>query len=249
MSQQGRTILANGRVQARTKNHCRGLTKATLPTSGRCDVGVCWAMSYSVQIRAVTVAFFSLAAVNACSPPAQAPNAERGERTPGNNAGATPGGAVSSSLSALQLSSEGLGPVRVGMSVREASEALHTRFGDAIEGGDNSCMEYGLPDAAPGGGIAIMAIDGKIARVTIVSADLGVRTPEGIGIGSTEQQVRAAYPGSADSPAPYDDPPAHDLTFWRHPNAEGIRFEIDAHGRVVRMHGGSSAITYIEGCL
>jgi len=225
-----------------------GLTQATLPTSGRCDVGVCLAMSYRGQIRALSVALFSLAAVNACSPPTQAPNTERGARTAGNNAGATPGGGVSS-LSALQLSSEGLGPLRVGMSVREASEALHTRFGDPLEGGDASCTEYLLPDAAPGGGIAIMAIDGKIARVTIVSADLGVRTPEGIGIGSTEQQVRAAYPGSADSPAPYDDPPAHDLTFWRHPNADGIRFEIDAHGRVVRMHGGSSAITYIEGCL
>lgn len=206
-------------------------------------------MSHCEQIRAVTVAFFSLAALNACSPPAQAPNTERAAPPAGNAAGATPGGAGSSSLSALQLSSEGLGPVRVGMSVREASDALHTRFGDALEGGGDSCMEYGLPDAAPGGGIAIMTIDGKIARVTIVSGALGVRTPEGIGIGSTEREVRAAYPSSADSPAPYDDPPAHDLTFWRHPNADGIRFEIDAHGRVVRMHGGGSAITYIEGCL
>ena len=194
------------------------------------------------------IAFFSLAAVSACSPPAQAPNAEHGASTASNNAGATSGGATSS-LSALRLSWEGLGPVRVGMSVPEASGALHTRFGDALEGGDNSCTEYGLPDAAPGGGIAIMAIDGKIARVTIVSGALGVRTPEGIGIGSTEQEVRAAYPGTADSPAPYDEPPAHDLTFWRHPNADGIRFEIDAHGRVVRMHGGNSAITAIEGCL
>ena len=135
------------------------------------------------------------------------------------------------------------------MSVGQASEALHTRLGDALEGGDASCMEYGLPDAAPGGGIAIMAIDGKIARVTIVSAGLGVRTPEGIGIGSTEQEVRRAYPSSVNSPAAYDDPPAHDLTFWRHPNGDGIRFEIDARGRVVRMHAGSNAITYIEGCL
>ena len=205
-------------------------------------------MSYRVRIRQVTVAFFSLTAVNACSPPAQAPNTERGAPIAANTAGATRGGAASS-LSAFQLSAEGLGPVRVGMSVREASEALHTRFGDAFEGGDDSCAEYGLPDAAPGGGIAIMAIDGRIARVTIVSGGLGIRTPEGIGIGSTEHEVRAAYPSSADSPAPYDDAPAHDLTFWRHPNADGMRFEIDAHGRVVRMHGGSNAITYIEGCL
>src|SRR5690349_10645505 len=138
-------------------------------------------MNYRLQIRAVMVAFFSLAAINACSPPAQAPSTERGVPITGDTPGATPGGATSSLLSALRLSSEGLGPVRVGMSVREASEALHTRFGDALQGGDNSCMEYGLPDAAPGGGIAIMAIDGKIARVTIVSGALGVRTPEGIG--------------------------------------------------------------------
>jgi len=206
-------------------------------------------MSYRGQIRALTVAFFSLTAMNSCSPPAEAPKMERGAPTVGSTAGATPGVVGASSLSALRLSSEGLGPVRVGMNVREASDALHTRFGDALAGGDDSCAEYGLPDAAPGGGIAIMAINGKIERVTIVSGDLGVRTPEGIGIGSTEREVRADYPNSVVSPAPYDDPPAHDLTFWRHPNVDGIRFEIDAHGRVARMHGGSRAITYIEGCL
>ena len=135
------------------------------------------------------------------------------------------------------------------MSVQDAADALHARLLDSVASADDSCVEYLLPDAARNGEVAIMAVDGKIVRVSMFAPGLGVRTSEGIGIGSPDGEVHAAYPNVTREFAPYDGPPAHDLVAWRRQEVDGIRFEIDRHGRVESMHAGNRAITYIEGCL
>jgi hypothetical protein len=92
-----------------------------------------------------------------------------------------------------------------------------------------------------------MAEDGRVTRVSFFGR-AQARTPEGAGVGSTDAEVRAAYPGAIEEPAKYAPPPAHDLVVWTTPQQAGYRFEIGQDGRVAIMHAGGPSILYVEDC-
>ena len=142
----------------------------------------------------------------------------------------------------------GLGPVDIGMSIAEANAALgQTLVGDEPLDAAESCQTWHL-GAGVDAPVYYMAQQGRITRVSVNEAASAIRTPEGVGPGSTDAAVRAAYPNASAQPAPYDDPPAHDLIVWKIPNQLGLRFEIDQSGRVTILHAGDDSILYIEGC-
>lgn len=146
------------------------------------------------------------------------------------------------------VTSNGWGDLRIGL--REA-EAVR-RFGLRNQDADGSvtgpeCREYLMP-ARPQ--VLVMTQDGRVTRISL--HDKGaIRTDRGLGVGSTEAQVRKAYGGGALQVQPhhYEDPPARYLTWWAAPKTRGIRYETNAARRVTAIHAGDRSIELVEGCL
>jgi len=141
-----------------------------------------------------------------------------------------------------RISPEGVGPVRVGMSTKQAMAVLRPAPDATGIGDPKTCEEY-----ATGGAHHINFMIQE-NRVTRVSAGDGVATPEGVKVGDPVAAVHKAYPTLEKDDAPYGEPPAHDLYWWQTPT-NGLRFEIDERGRVAAIHGGDESIRYMEGCL
>ena len=143
-----------------------------------------------------------------------------------------------------RVTEHGLGPLRVGMTLAEARQAL----GDALvvpRGTDTLGCDYVTWRGGPPG-VHVMIDEGRIARVDVDSANIA--TAAGARVGDTEDRVRSLYRGRvAVSPHKYED--GHYLTV----NAAGdssfaIVFET-AQGRVTRYRAGRRpAVEYVEGC-
>ena len=72
----------------------------------------------------------------------------------------------------------------------------------------------------------------------------------GVGVGSTEKDVKSWFGGFREEPHKYQDAPAKYLTA---PNAASgdpaVRFEIGSDGKVSLIHVGvMPALGYVEGC-
>ena len=139
------------------------------------------------------------------------------------------------------LTLEGLGALRIGEPVPAGS-------GWAERGAQISdvCRIVSSPDFP---GVYAIAEEGRVRRITI-----GERSPielaAGIGVGASEAEVRAAFPGFREAPHEYVEAPAKYLTA---PDAESgdpaLRFEIGADGKVELIHAGTMPVLgYVEGC-
>ena len=80
----------------------------------------------------------------------------------------------------------GVGPVRIGMSLAEASAAAGTPI--VAKPGLRNCA-FADPEGGPRG-LTFMVIDGRIARIDVWGA---LATVAGVGVGDTEEQTQAAY--------------------------------------------------------
>lgn len=139
------------------------------------------------------------------------------------------------------LTLEGLGALKIGQPIPAGS-------GWAERGAQISdvCRIISSPDYP---GVYAIAEGGKVRRVTLGERSV-VTLIEGIGVGATEAEARAAFPGFRETPHEYVDAPGKYLTA---PNAESgdpaLRFEIGADGRVSLIHIGTMPVLgYVEGC-
>jgi len=137
------------------------------------------------------------------------------------------------------------GPVRFGMTIRQAARALGQRLDvDTTE----SCT-YTAPMSFPPG-VSFMVIDGHIARIDVDTT--GVQTRSGAHVGSTEDEVKHLYSGQIRvEPHPYTGPEGHYLVYTPRDPADttfGMIFETD--GLIVTRYrsGEHAAVEYIEGC-
>ena len=158
----------------------------------------------------------------------------------GDSAHAAPGNPA-----ALTVTERGLGPLRAGMTVPEASAALGGAL-VAPAGTDTAGCHYVQWRGGPPG-VRFMVEGGSIARVDVDSAS--IRTAAGAGIGDTEEQVQRLYPGRV-SATPQKYANGHYLTVT--PSAADTSYAIvfeTTEGKVTRFRAGRRPqVEYVEGC-
>jgi hypothetical protein len=142
----------------------------------------------------------------------------------------------------------GIGPMKVGMTVAEASQAAGVPLVSAGESPTPGC-EYVVPQEGPAD-VAFMVIDGRIARVDVWSGGR-VTTPSGLGVGSTEDEIKQLFPNQIElEPHKYID--GHYVIFVPRDRADSnyrIVFETDRTGRVTRFRSGKlPEVMWVEGC-
>ncbi len=143
------------------------------------------------------------------------------------------------------LTPDGAGPLRIGMGERAAARALGVaRLKHDIE--EKGCFEA---QAGRQRGVGLMFENGRLTVVSVY-APSPVKTAKGIGVGATEAEVRAAYPGLKAAPQAYDARPALDMTWLAPGGARGFKFTTTPKRRVAGVQAGEArSLGYMEGCL
>jgi hypothetical protein len=134
----------------------------------------------------------------------------------------------------------GSGPVRIGMTVVEARQALG---GQLTPLGPTGPCHY-LRSASAPPDLAFMVIDNHLARVDV--ANKAVATTAGARIGDSEARIKTLYPQVEVTPHKYVK--GHYLTVLTDNGEYGIVFETDGQ-RVTRYRAGRMPeVGWIEGC-
>ncbi|HZZ69224.1 MAG TPA: hypothetical protein VFE18_13710 [Phenylobacterium sp.] len=148
-------------------------------------------------------------------------------------------------FAAPPLTAQGWGKLRIGMRERDAVRLFHLRVPKSLGADSVDCRQDEMPSQE---GLSVMAQRGIVTRISI-EAPNSLVTDRGLGIGATEDEVKAAYGSSLKiQTAPYLAEPAHELVFWTTAGKRGVRYDTNAAGAVEAIHVGDRSITLIEGC-
>jgi hypothetical protein len=139
---------------------------------------------------------------------------------------------------------DGVGPVRIGMTVPQLNVVLHQRFSIPKDKDEQACF-YVKPTKHPQ--IAFMIENGRLSRANVDGP--GISTTEGVQVGDSEEHARRVYGARLKvEPHKYIDD-GHYLTVRSSDGLYGIRFETEK-GKIQRFYAGRfKAVQYVEGCL
>jgi hypothetical protein len=155
------------------------------------------------------------------------------------------------------LTSEGWGPLRIGMTTAEITAALGPDANpEAVGGPDPEACDEFRPERAPQG-MLLMTEQGVLTRISLIRGS-EIMTSQGYGVGAAAQGIATAYGSTAlVTPHKYEPSPAHYITVWStgggadyvdDPNARGLVFEVGQDGLVKAIRAGGPSIQYVEGC-
>ncbi len=141
---------------------------------------------------------------------------------------------------------DGIGAVKIGMTLRHVNAALGEKF-STPKGTDEQKCFYVEPTKHPDTGI--MMLDGRVARVDVYlpanEAQPRTATVKGVSIGDSESMVQKLY-GTAVAVSPHHYTDGHYLTIES--GEYGLRFETD-EDKVTSFYAGTlMAIAFVEGC-
>jgi hypothetical protein len=144
---------------------------------------------------------------------------------------------------------DGIGPVRVGMSLEEASAAAGQPVVEVPGSGagiDPAACYFAAPESGEPK-VSFMVVDGAIGRVDVAEGST-VLTISGVGVGAPESAVVAAYGDRiVVEPHPYDEA-GHNLRYVPDDPSRSLVFETDG-ATVLRYRSGlAEPVGFIEGC-
>ncbi len=152
-----------------------------------------------------------------------------------------------------RLSLDGLGPVDIGMTLAEASAAAGVQIRPIPESDLGRGCLHARADSGPDDR-RFMVVDGRIARIEVTGRNTsGSRTltVSGIGVGSTEDEVKRAYSGRIRVEGhPYVSG-GHYLVYTpADPALKHLGMVFETDGRVVTTFraGLAGPVSWIEGC-
>lgn len=133
------------------------------------------------------------------------------------------------------------GKIKVGMTVRQASQAFGTEL--ITPNGTGEC--YYIEPKQGLKGVDFMVIEGKIARIDI--AGKAYATDKGAKIGDTEAKIKSLYKGIKVHPQKYDEK-RHDMEVYSRDKKYLLIFETD--GKVVTGFrvGRVEEVSWVERC-
>jgi hypothetical protein len=138
------------------------------------------------------------------------------------------------------LSAEGLGAVKIGMSLDRVETLLRDKFGYS-QFENRGCSVLTTQKLEPTG-ISVMIEAKRLTRINIdyvgkSSIPETIKTDTGVGLGSTEAEILKAYPGAQVKPNS-GDPTWHTIVADAPDGTKGIVFETD--GKTVKsMRAGN----------
>jgi hypothetical protein len=145
-----------------------------------------------------------------------------------------------------QVSIQGYGPIRSGMTIPEATAAAGRQFTSPSPGMEECDYIHFLDDTTRA--VLFMVSNGRIARVDI--NDSTISTNHGVRIGDPETRVYEAYPNRVTS-EPHKYVEGHYLTVAPEAAADSglaIVFETDGSRVTGYRSGRTPEVEYVEGC-
>jgi hypothetical protein len=141
----------------------------------------------------------------------------------------------------------GFGPIKVGMSPREASQAIGKSLVGYGHITGNECY-FIHPEKEPKG-VDFMIIGGRVARIDVKTPE--ITTISGARVGHTEDQIKAIYPEQLTAePHKYLEE-GHYLTFIPNdPHYSQFRLVFETDGKVVTTYraGKLPEVEFVERC-
>lgn len=148
------------------------------------------------------------------------------------------------------LSPDGIGNIKIGMSSDRLEAVLHQSTGYS-QYTNHGCSILTTPALEPSG-ISLMIEKKVLTRINLdyvgkSEIPATIKTDTGVGLGSTEEEVKKAYPNAKVKVNPAD-PTWHTIIDETTDHAKGIIFETD--GKTVKSvrAGANPAISYANGC-
>jgi hypothetical protein len=143
-----------------------------------------------------------------------------------------------------RLSAAGYGPVRPGMTVKQAQSLFGSKLITSSEGPPGSVCKF-MTVAQGHAGVSLMVQNGKITHIEANTP--GVLSQSGAGVGDSTSRLKSLYGKQLEIEVDKYDEKGFYYFLWNTNRSGGMKFEI-ANDKVATIYAGSKTIRLAEGC-